>query len=132
MYYIYHIKGKKIGVSTNPKKRIKEQGFTTYEILECWDDIYKASEREIQLQNQYGYIDGGSVPYYQTINVTTKPKKTQKKVKAFIADTKEFVKEYNSVGDAAKDLGLRRNLISMVLTKSKYRTQTGGYYFEYS
>ena len=131
-YYIYHVKGHKIGVTTNPKRRMKEQGFINYEILEYWEDIYKVSEREIELQNQYGYVDGANVPYYQTINVAIKPKKTQKKVKAFIANTREFVKEYNSIGQAANDLGLRRNLVSMVLNKSKYRTQTGGYYFEFS
>jgi hypothetical protein len=131
-YYIYHIKGKKIGVSTNPVIRVRRQGYSDFEILEVHTDIFKVSEREIELQKEYGYTDGASVPYYQTINVTTKPKKTQKKVKAFIFDTKEFLKEYNSIGQAAKDLGLRRNLISMVLTKCKYRTQTGGYYFEYS
>lgn len=131
MYYIYHVEGVKIGVSTNPSKRVKQQGYTDFKILETHNDIYKVSERELELQKEYGYDDGGYVPYYQTVKIATKSKKTEKPIKAYIADTKEFVKEYESVGKAANELGLRRNLISMVLTKSKYRTQTGGYYFEY-
>jgi hypothetical protein len=39
MYYIYHIKGVKIGCSTQPKIRVKRQGYTEYEILETHNDI---------------------------------------------------------------------------------------------
>jgi hypothetical protein len=72
MYYIYHIKGVKIGCTTNQKKRIiKRQGFTEYEILETHTDIYIASKREIELQKQYGYsVD--RIPYYRTIKVVSK------------------------------------------------------------
>jgi hypothetical protein len=63
MYYIYHIPGKKIGCTEQPKQRTSKQGFSKYEILETHTDIYKASEREIELQKQYGYaID--KVPYH--------------------------------------------------------------------
>ena len=57
-YCIYHIPGKKIGVTNNPKFRIEEQqGYREgeYEILEMSDDINYISEREIQLQMKYGY-----------------------------------------------------------------------------
>ena len=57
-YCIYHIPGKKIGVTNNPKFRIEEQqGYQEgeYEILEMSDDIDYISEREIQLQMKYGY-----------------------------------------------------------------------------
>ena len=50
MYYIYHIEGEKIGVSTNPKKRVRAQGYTDYEILEEHTDVYEVSDREIELQ----------------------------------------------------------------------------------
>ena len=64
-YYIYHIKGKKIGVSTEPKIRVKRQGEIEFEILETHTDIYKVSDREIELQKQYGYkVD--KVPYWKT------------------------------------------------------------------
>jgi hypothetical protein len=71
MYYIYHIPGIKIGCTTNPKRRILEvQKFTKYEILETHSDINIASEREIQLQKQYGYkID--ATPYSQSYKWAT-------------------------------------------------------------
>ena len=65
MYYIYHIKGVKIGVSTNPEKRVEKQNYNHFEILETHTDIYKVSDREIELQKQYGYkVD--KVPYWKT------------------------------------------------------------------
>ena len=57
-YCIYHIPGKKIGVTTNPDDRItRQQGYDEheYEILEMSDDIDYISKREIQLQKKYGY-----------------------------------------------------------------------------
>ena len=54
-YYIYHIPGIKIGVSDNPDVRTKTQGFSKYEILEEHTNIKTVSEREIELQKQYGY-----------------------------------------------------------------------------
>ena len=54
MYYIYHIPGKKIGVTANLNKRVtKQQGykFGEYEVLEASNDISYISNREIELQN---------------------------------------------------------------------------------
>ena len=58
MYYLYHIPGKKIGVTTNLNRRVtKQQGyrFGEYEVLEASDDISYISNREIELQKLYGY-----------------------------------------------------------------------------
>jgi len=55
MYYIYHIIGKKIGCSKNPNRRVNQQGYTEFEILEQHEDIHIASKRELELQEQYGY-----------------------------------------------------------------------------
>jgi hypothetical protein len=55
MYYIYHIPGVKIGTSINPKRRVRSQGYTEYKILEVHTDIKVASERERELQIEYGY-----------------------------------------------------------------------------
>jgi hypothetical protein len=55
MYYIYHIKGVKIGCSTDAKRRVKQQGYTEFEILESHVDIDTASKREVELQSEYGY-----------------------------------------------------------------------------
>jgi len=69
IYYLYHIPGKKIGVTTNPDIRIsKQQGYKPgeYEILEVSGDIDHISERELDLQKQMGYkIDLNK--YSQTI-----------------------------------------------------------------
>jgi hypothetical protein len=56
-YKIYHIPNVKIGVSVQLETRIANQGYKLddVEILEEHDCITKASDREIELQKQYGY-----------------------------------------------------------------------------
>lgn len=54
-YTIYHIPGVKIGCTANLEVRMKWQGFTEWQILEEHTDIYIASDRELELQKQYGY-----------------------------------------------------------------------------
>jgi len=57
-YVIYHIPGKKIGVTNNIKYRVEEQqGYIEgeYEILEMSDDIDYVSYKELELQKKYGY-----------------------------------------------------------------------------
>ena len=57
-YCIYHIPGKKIGVTSNIKYRVEEQqGYLEgeYEILEMSDDIDYVSYKELELQQKYGY-----------------------------------------------------------------------------
>jgi len=65
IYYIYHIPGKKIGVTTNLKSRVEDQqgyGPGEYEILGEYTAITGASERELYYQRLYGYpVD--IVPY---------------------------------------------------------------------
>ena len=58
MYYIYHIPGKKIGVTRNLNSRVTEQqGYASdeYEVLLTSDDIEYVSTQEIELQKAYGY-----------------------------------------------------------------------------
>ena len=57
-YIIYHIPGKKIGVTNDLYNRVEsQQGYEVgeYEILESSDDIDYISKREIELQKEYGY-----------------------------------------------------------------------------
>jgi len=57
-YVIYHIPGKKIGVTNDLYNRVEQQqGYEVgeYEILESSDDINYISKREIELQKEYGY-----------------------------------------------------------------------------
>jgi len=55
MYYIYHIPGKKIGCTSDLEKRMSDQGFTEWEILETYEDGWVAGDRERELQKEYGY-----------------------------------------------------------------------------
>jgi NTP pyrophosphatase (non-canonical NTP hydrolase) len=58
MYYLYHIPGKKIGVTRDLNNRVTlVQGYkeNEYEVLEQSDDIDYISDREIELQQSYGY-----------------------------------------------------------------------------
>ncbi len=58
MYFIYHLPGKKIGVTRNLNKRVTTvQGYKSdeYEVLDSSDDINYISDREIELQKSYGY-----------------------------------------------------------------------------
>ena len=70
MYYLYHIPGKKIGVTRNLNTRVTLiQGYKEgeYEVLEQSDDIDYISDREIELQQSYGYkVD--MKPYKQLFN----------------------------------------------------------------
>ncbi len=57
-YYLYHIPGKKIGVTCNLNNRVTlTQGYNPdeYEVLDQSDDIDYISEKEIELQKSYGY-----------------------------------------------------------------------------
>ena len=65
IYYIYHIPGKKIGVTTNLKNRVENQqgyGPGEYEVLAIRTDISEAAKYEALYQRKYGYpVD--IVPY---------------------------------------------------------------------
>ena len=76
MYYLYHIPGKKIGVTRDLSTRVTLiQGYkeNEYEVLEQSDDIDYISDREIELQKSYGYkVDRQS--YKNLINKNNKMK----------------------------------------------------------
>lgn len=73
MYSIYHIPGVKIGCSKRVQQRVREQGYTKFEIIETHTDIDLASIREKELQKEYGYrIDRGE---YSKIDYSTPGRK---------------------------------------------------------
>ena len=58
MYYLYHIPGKKIGVTRDLDSRVTvAQGYKPgeYEVLDSSEDISYISNKEIELQKSYGY-----------------------------------------------------------------------------
>lgn len=73
-YKLYHIPGKKIGVTTNLKRRVEDQqGYkpSEYEVLIESDDIEFISDRELWLQTVHGYpVD--ETPY-KNLNCNKKP-----------------------------------------------------------
>ena len=57
-YYLYHIPGKKIGVTSNLNNRVtQQQGYhpDEYEVLDQSKDIDYISSRKLELQKSYGY-----------------------------------------------------------------------------
>ena len=57
-YWVYHIPGKKIGMTRNLRKRVEiQQGYQPheYDIILSTDDISVASKAEISLQEAFGY-----------------------------------------------------------------------------
>ena len=76
-YYLYHIPGKKIGVTRDLKERVEnQQGYNEdeYTVLMESDDIQQISVAEISMQKAFGYpVD--RVPYNKPKGVmyTTKP-----------------------------------------------------------
>jgi NTP pyrophosphatase (non-canonical NTP hydrolase) len=64
-YYLYHIPGKKIGVTRDLKERVEhQQGYNEdeYTVLMESDDIQKISNAEIEMQKAFGYkVD--TIPY---------------------------------------------------------------------
>jgi hypothetical protein len=147
MYYIYHIPGIKIGCSTEPQRRVKTQGYTDFNILEEHTDIHIASNREIELQKEYGYkVDNTS--YEQSYDWCNRGysnggKKTGELLKAsgewekrrqkgwvkakqvtskpiivYHYPSMEIKGEYKSVSDACRDLNLQRVSVIRILSRS--------------
>ena len=58
MYYLYHIPGKKIGVTNDIESRVINQqgyGWDEFEILAMDDDISYISDLELSMQKSFGY-----------------------------------------------------------------------------
>ncbi len=108
IYYLYHIPGKKIGVTTNPSIRIsKQQGYKPgeYEIIEVSGDIDYISERELTLQKQMGYkVDlnkySETVKNKKSMNINVTEQTTTfpcsvRELPARLMDNEDFIWETN-------------------------------------
>jgi len=101
MYYIYHIPGVKVGCSNQPKERVAKQGYTEFEILETHNDIDIASERELQLQKEYGYkVD--KMTYKESVNRRPKWTKSQSDKGRETMINNGFFNEWYKKGNAAR------------------------------
>jgi len=75
MYHVYHIPGKKVGVTSNLEDRVtKQQGYEPgeYTVVYSTDEISVASIMERELQEAYGYKVDETL--YQNLTVNTKNK----------------------------------------------------------
>lgn len=145
MYTIYHIPGVKIGCSTQAEIRVKKQNYSEFEILEEHIDIYKASDREIELQKQYGYaVD--KLPYYESIKRISKGQKIggsiigkkfgkangilYNSMPVIVFDKKgNFIGEYYSAIEASRVLDLHQAAVNRVVNNKQ--KQTEGYIIKY-
>ena len=127
MYYVYYIKGKKIGCTKNLKKRVEEeQGYKDYSILFESNDIKKASNAERYFQEQLGYRVDTST-YEELINNKTKTKKMIKKTNQTITFkvskekiTKQFLLDLNVIYDInGKDIIIENELADWILKNLK-------------
>ena len=75
MYHVYHIPGKKVGVTSNLEDRVtKQQGYEPgeYTVVYSTDEIGLASIMERELQEAYGYKVDETL--YENLTVNTKNK----------------------------------------------------------
>ncbi len=138
MYSIYHIPGVKIGCSKRVKDRVKEQGYSEYEVLETHTDIDTASLREKELQKEYGY-DIDYTNYKQVLEfakagnklaIEAAAKKKRKPILAFSYETNKLIGEYKSVRAAGIELSTAHsNIVCMLKGRIK---QINGYTFKYA
>ena len=162
IYKIYHIPQYvhndgsvgKIGVTyTTLKERFRKyrnQNLSDSEILERYECKYKVSDREIELQKEYGYkVD--RILYWQTLKNNTKEgsakggNKTVEsgriyKIQRLATEARKrpvlqydldgnFIKEWECAKYASRTLNLHGPNIAKVC-KGKYKT-TGGFVFKY-
>ena len=130
MYYVYYIKGVKIGCTNNLKKRVEtEQGYKEYSVLFESEDIKKASNAEIYFQEKLGYrVDTSS--YEELINNNNKTKTIEKMIKktnqtvTFKVSkekiTKQFLIDLNVIYDInGKDVIISEQLAEWILKNLK-------------
>ena len=137
-YYIYHIAGIKIGCTINVPKRMKQQGFTEWEHLETHTDIYEASDREIELQKEYG-LPVDIVPYWKSVlhrykwdsntakEAAANSSSKEKLQKTTFEQAEKIRSEYINSGDGNHDGRNQHNLkgLSLAQLGKKYNVSKG-------
>ncbi len=111
MYYIYEIKGVKIGCTQDFERRQKEQlSKGKMVVLETHLSIDRATEREIELQLERGYEIKGSYKN-SVINATT------------VCHSKKAIEKRESKQDKIKiSSGRQRGIVAIdIITNSVYR-----------
>ena len=127
-YYIYHIPGVKIGCTKRIERRMQVQKFTQWEILEEHTDIETAGIRERELQLQYGYrVD--NIQYHKSNYIGIGKLNTIPIIATHIESG--IQKEYNSLTECAKEIGIGIGRITHILSPKYKRKSSYGYTFTY-
>lgn len=132
-YYIYRgflpDGSEKIGCTNQYPKRCIVQQMTDYYVVEEHTDIYKASEREIELQIQViGYRDS-TVPYHISFNNRDRSGQTDKKIlsamgkKGWKASREKYPDINERISKSLQESGIRKGEgnSAAVLTEDKVR-----------
>jgi hypothetical protein len=103
MFIVYEVPGKKVGLSKQVEKRVKEQGFTEYKIVEICLTEEEGSERERYWQKRLGYpVDPTS---YKTFMASTQNAKAKaKRIASFLESTKNCEKYQAFLKEKAKSM----------------------------
>ena len=126
-YYVYHIpKRKEWGCTKNINLRLKQLGYTDNDldrIIIC-ENIDTAAELEKRMNIEYGYGWNETRDYRIITNVSKtgyikggeiSKEKNSKIVLAFDKITGNFVKEYYSIKECARDLNVNHGWIHNIL-----------------
>jgi hypothetical protein len=119
----------KIGCTTEYPKRCEKQSMYDYYVVEEYDDIYKASEREIELQIEVFGKRDNHTPYYISFNNRPKQGQTNKKVlsdmgkKGWVASREKYPDMGERISKSLKQSGINKgeNNSAAVLTEDKVR-----------
>jgi hypothetical protein len=131
MYYIYHIEGVKIGCSTNPERRVKNQGYSKFEILEQHSDIKLAAKREIELRNQYGYKeDNVKTDYVQHYQFGKKGRANMTPGKGAKTQIKNKIGMFAYTKEERLALNTKANIIRARISAEKRRRPVSAFDFK--
>jgi len=110
MYTIYHIPGIKVGCSKRVEVRVKEQGYSSYEVLEICSTVDEASQREVYWQKELGYKRDNK-PYLKTIETSK------------LAHTEEAIKKRKeTMRNSTAFINARKIGIEVLLSHVNYKT----------
>lgn len=153
MYYIYHIKGKKWGMTNNLVRRLKRQNLSRVNDVILEKDLDKAADLEKKLNQKYGYPWNVSQDYRIILkaarekgnmfweSMTTKEQRAHmSKMQKACVESKSipiiqydldgnFIKEWKSQSQAAKTLKIYQGNIWKVLNNK--RKIAGGFSWKY-
>ena len=131
MYYIYHILGKKVGLTTNIEMRLTEQGCREgdYEVIDEFEDLNEALNAEQEYTLAFGYKK--TPKWHPDLDKTQMKFKLGKGVSVTFAKTpKDYVDFFKAeVVNFGDRYIFRGDEVPMLEDLAKEGTQYGGWFF---